>query len=236
MKATFFALATMAATAFAAPAPAASTAPTTDVSGAIEELTDLLNTDIGLGQIVDGATSTPTKRANDIKSGADLNKLLEGVIGSIKGNTGSINSTMTKVQDGSISKDDATTDALAQLKDMHFKLTDILTKILGAAGLDVASGDIDRTLTLVVALLSEVLFTVKSLVTILGIRAQLVSILHSVFGLLGNILTGLVGLLAGLLPGLVAALTPLLAGLGNGVLAPLLTGVAGLLASLALGL
>lgn len=133
-----------------------------------------------------------------------------------------------------MNKEDAEADVTKQLQDMHFKLTDILTKVLGSAGLNVANGDVDKVLNLVVVLVSEVLFTVKSLVTILGLRPQLVTLLHSVFNIVAGLLKVLIGLLAGLLPGLVAALSPLLAGLGNGLLVPLLTPIVGLLAGLSL--
>jgi hypothetical protein len=142
--------------------------------------------------------------------------------------------TLAKVQDGTLSKEDAETDVSKQLQGVHFKLTDLLTKLLGAAGLDIIDGDVDKVLSLVVVLVSEVLFTVKSLLTILGLRPQLASLLHSVLNIVAGLLKVLIGLLTGLLPGLVAALSPLLAGLGNGLLVPLLTPVVGLLAGLSL--
>lgn len=230
MKAAFFSLATLAFTAFAAPS---TPAPRDAVSDAVHELEDLLLGDLGLGEIVDGATKSPVKRG--IESGADLISVLESGLSGLKENTANINSTISQVQDGSMTKDAAADAAADELKDIQFKLSDILQKILNAAGLNVSKTDLNKVLTLVVALVSELLFTVKTLLTILGIRPQLASILHSVFGLLSNILAGLIGLLGALLPGLIAALTPLLAGLGNGLLAPLLTGVAGLLAGLSLG-
>lgn len=139
---------------------------------------------------------------------------------------------MTQVTNGEQSKDDATNDVVQQLANMHYSLTDVVTQLLDGAGLNVASGDVDRVLNLVVTLLSEVLFTVKSVVTILGLRPQLVSLLHSVFSIVASVLTLLVGLLGGLLPGLVAGLSPILAGLGNGLLAPILTPVVALVAGL----
>ena len=185
MKAAFLSLATLAFTAFAAPS---APAPRDAVSDAVHELEDLLVSDLGLGKIVDGATQTPTKRG--IESPDDLISVLESVLSGLKENTGSINSTLSMVQDGSMSKDDAADAAAGELKDIQFKLSDILQKILNAAGLNVSKTDLNKFLTLVVSLVSELLFTVKTLLTILGIRPQLASILHSVFGLLQNILAG----------------------------------------------
>lgn len=132
-----------------------------------------------------------------------------------------------------MTKAEGTESAMAAIGNMHFKLTDVVTKLTAAAGIPVAGADVDKVLNLVVALLAEVLFTVKTLVTILGLRPQLVSLLHSVFGLLANIITLVLGLVTGLLPGLVAGLSPLLAALGNGLLAPLLTPIVALVAGLA---
>lgn len=91
----------------------------------------------------------------------------------------------------------------------------------------------DRVLALVNILLEELLATVKYLVTVLGLRAPLVSLLHAVFTLVANLLSVLVRLLAGLLPALLGGLTPLLSALGNGLLAPILGPVVDLVNSLA---
>ena len=231
MKFSLVAIATMATAVMAAP----QTMRRDEVSDSIQQLTDLVfgtgDQDLGVGEIVNGITS-PGKRAEAIHDVSGLQNVLDNGLSTIQENTGAINSTLAQVKSGEISKDQAVKDVAPQLQAMHFKLTDILKQILDAAGINANPADLDRTLTLVTALLSEVLFTVKSLVTILGIRPQLASILHSLLGLVSNILTGLIALLGGLLPGLVTGLAPLLAGLGNGVLAPLLTGVAGLLAGL----
>lgn len=235
MKFSFVALAAMATSAFAAPAVTPIGNPA-DLTDSINQLTQLAFGDLGLGQVVDGATGNPTsviKRADPITDAQGLISMLTSGLANVKQVTGALNGTMSQVQSGDLSKTDATKQAASQLMDMHFKLTDILKQILDSAGLNVSGTDLDKVLTLVVALVAEVLFTVKTLLTVLGIRPQLASILHSVFGLLANILTALIGLVAALVPGLIAGLSPLLAGLGNGVLAPLLTVVAGLLAGLA---
>lgn len=237
MKFSFVAIAAMATSAFAAPASITTPLTSTgDLTQSVNQLTQLAFGGLGVSQIVDGATGTATglaKRADPITDAQGLISMLTSGLANVKQATGALNQTVSQVQSGDLSQVDATKQAAAQLQDMHFKLADILKQILGAAGLDVSATDLDTVLSLVVALVAEVLFTVKALLTILGIRPQLASILHSVFGLLSNILAALVSLLAGLLPGLVAALTPLLVSLGNGILAPLLTVVAGLLAGLA---
>ncbi|KAI0192950.1 hypothetical protein EV127DRAFT_406374 [Xylaria flabelliformis] len=224
MKATFFAIAAFAATAFAAPAGG--------VAGAVQTVDDVVSTDLGIEQITNriGAGSSVKRSVTD---SAGLIEALEGLFSGIQTNTGAINNTIANFQNGKISKQEAQTAASTQVADMKFKLTTIVTDLTGAAGLNVSEGDVNKVLNLVVVLLTEVLSTVKALVTILGITPQLTVLLKAVFGIVSNLLVVLIGLLAGLLPGLVAALSPLLAGLGNGLLAPLLTPIVALLAALA---
>ncbi|KAI1736021.1 hypothetical protein F4680DRAFT_452472 [Xylaria scruposa] len=219
MKATFFAIAAFAATAFAAPAGG--------VAGAVQTVDDVVSTDLGIEQITDRIG------ARSITDSAGLIGALEGLFTGIQTNTGAINNTVANFQNGKISKQEAQTAASTQIADMKFKLATIVTELTGAAGLNVSEGDVNKVLNLVVVLLTEVLSTVKALVTILGITPQLTVLLKAVFGIVSNLLVVLIGLLAGLLPGLVAALSPLLAGLGNGLLAPLLTPIVALLAALA---
>lgn len=84
MKATFFALATLAASAFAAPAKVARDDGITDV---IPEATEILDV-AGVNQILEGVSAGPLKR--DITSGLDVIQLLESLVGSVKGQTGAI--------------------------------------------------------------------------------------------------------------------------------------------------
>ncbi|KAI0548957.1 hypothetical protein F4679DRAFT_548436 [Xylaria curta] len=219
MKATFFAIAAFAATAFAAPAGG--------VAGAVQTVDDVVSTDLGIEQITDRIG------ARSVTDSAGLIEALEGLFTGIQTNTAILDNTVANFQNGKISKQEAQTAASTQVADMKFKLATIVTDLTGAAGLNVSEGDVNKVLNLVVILLTEVLSTVKALVTILGITPQLTVLLKAVFGIVSNLLVVLIGLLAGLLPGLVAALSPLLAGLGNGLLAPLLTPIVALLAALA---
>ncbi|KAK2594318.1 hypothetical protein QQS21_007963 [Conoideocrella luteorostrata] len=229
MKTTFFYLATLAASAFAAPTVNVVARPVGVIDDAVNIVDDVVANDLSVGQVVDGIVS---KR--EIVSSGELIQLLTGAIKTVKGQTGAINGTLAKVQDGTLNEDDASNNVSKQLQDMHFKLTEVLTKVLGSTGLSVVDGDVDKVLDLVVVLVSEVLCTVKLLLTILGLRSQIASLLHSVFSIVAGLLKVLIGLVTGLLPGLVAALSPLLAGIGSGLLAPLLTPVVGLLAGLSL--
>ncbi|KAJ6442738.1 hypothetical protein O9K51_03913 [Purpureocillium lavendulum] len=237
MKATFISIAALAATAIAAPfrPQARQLGDISPVNDAVDIVDGTVVEDLGVGEIVD---SVVDKRVADIANVAeianvaDIITLVTSLTEGVTSHTGAINKTLAAVQGGEITKDDAAKQVAEQLQGVHFKLTDVVTKLLGAGGLNVADGDVDKVLVLVIALVSEVLATVKALVTILGIRAELISVLHSVFNIVSSLLATLVGLLAGLLPGLVGALSPLLAGLGNGLLAPLLAPVVGLLAAL----
>ncbi|KAI1357687.1 hypothetical protein F5Y08DRAFT_323684 [Xylaria arbuscula] len=221
MKAAFFTIAAFVATAFAAPA---------GVSDAVHKVDDIVSTDLGVQQITDSLSSS-SKRS--ITNSGDVVEALEGLFSGIQTKTGALNSTVAGFQNGKLTKQEAQTAAIGDVEDIHFKLSEIVTDLTGAAGLVVAEGDVDKVLNLVVVLLAEVLATVKTLVTILGISPQLTVALKAVFGIVANLLVVLIGLLAGLLPGLVAALSPLLAALGNGLLAPLLTPIVALLAALA---
>ncbi|KAI0973535.1 hypothetical protein F4678DRAFT_459018 [Xylaria arbuscula] len=223
MKATFFAIAAFAATAFAAPSGG--------VTGAVQTIDNVVSTDLGVEQITK-AISGDSKKSTITDSGS-LVEALEGLFSGIQTNTGALNQTIASFQKGKISNVEAQNAASTQIGDIKFKLAKIVTDLTGAAGLKVSEGDVNKVLNLVVALLTEVLSTVKALVTILGITPQLTILLKSVFGIVSNLLVLLIGLLAGLLPGLVAALSPLLAALGNGLLAPLLTPIVALLAALA---
>ncbi|KAI1295311.1 hypothetical protein F5Y03DRAFT_399290 [Xylaria venustula] len=223
MRATFFAIAAFAATAFAAPAGG--------VADAVQTIDNVVSTDVGVEQITN-RISGDSKKSTITDSGS-LVELLEGLFSGIQTNTGALNETIASFQKGKISKEEAQNAASTQIGDIKFKLAKIVTDLTGAAGLKVSEGDVNKVLNLVVVLLTEVLSTVKALVTILGITPQLTVLLKSVFGIVSNLLVVLIGLLAGLLPGLVAALSPLLAALGNGLLAPLLTPIVALLAALA---
>ncbi|KAI0203193.1 hypothetical protein F4808DRAFT_458409 [Astrocystis sublimbata] len=224
MKACFFAIAAFAATAFAAPAGG--------VAGALHTVDDVVSNDLGVKQITD-SISSGSKKTSSVTDSAGLIEALEGLFSGVQTNTGAMNATIASFQNGKISKKEAQTAVSKQATNMKFKLSEIVSDLTGAAGLTVAKGDVDKVLNLVVVLLTEVLSTVKAIVTILGITPQLTLLLKSVFGIVANLLVVLIGLLAGLLPGLVAALSPLLAGLGSGLLAPLLTPIVALVAALA---
>lgn len=142
-------------------------------------------------------------------------------------------STMSKVQSGEMEKAEGDAQVVDLIEGINLDLTEIVTSLTGQAGIPVSATDVDRVLVLVDILVKELLVTVNTIVTVLGLRPQLISLLHSVFTLVANILTILIGLLGGLLPGLVGGLSPLLAGLGNGVLAPILTPVVALVAGIA---
>lgn len=216
MKATFFYLATLAASVFAVP--------TQVTHGAISEANGIVS-GLGLGKVANGVAAPIEKRAGyDIVSG------LGGALGKVQTQTGYINGTLIKVQDGKMSKEAGEADVTRRLQGLLLVLTGLVAELLSAAGVDIKEGDLAKVVNLVVALLSEILFTVKSLLTVLGLRPAIASLLSSIINLVVGLLRVLVGLLAGLLPALVAALTPILAIVGDGVLGPLLTPITAALA------
>ncbi|KAM0232061.1 hypothetical protein ACHAPO_008095 [Fusarium lateritium] len=240
MKATFFSLFALAASAIASPvAQPAGVNPTPDtqeVRGAVQNLENILKI-AGVDQIVDESTkgsASPIKR--DVSSPAELLSVLQSGASNIKSKTSGFSGIADKVKAGDLTKSEGADKAIPGLEGVNFELTQIVTKLTGAAGLPVADGDVDKVLNLVVVLVSEVLTAIKTIVTVTGLQPQLISVLHSVFQILAKVLTLVIGLVGAILPGLIAALSPLLAGLGTGVLAPLLTPVVALLAGLGAGI
>ncbi|KAM0306755.1 hypothetical protein HYE67_002769 [Fusarium culmorum] len=238
MKATFFSIFALAASAIASPvAQPAGVNPTPDtqeVRGAVASLENILKT-VGVNQVVDEATKGSASK-RDISSPAQLLSVLQSGASNIKSKTSGFSGIADKVKAGDLTKSEGADKAIPGLEGVNFELTQIVTKLTGAAGLPVADGDVDKVLNLVVVLVSEVLAAVKTIVTVTGLQPQLISVLHSVFQILAKVLVLVIGLVGAILPGLIAALSPLLAGLGTGVLAPLLTPVVALLAGLGAGI
>ncbi|KAJ4124274.1 hypothetical protein NW768_009633 [Fusarium equiseti] len=238
MKAAFFSLFALATAAIASPVPQAvnPTPDTAEVKSAVDSLNKILEI-AGVEEIVDKSTkgsASPIKR--DITDITQLLSVLQSGASGIKDKTSGFEGIADKVSAGDLTKAEGAEKAIPGLEGVNFELTNIVTKLTGAAGLPVANGDVDKVLNLVVILVTEVLTAVKTIVTVTGLQPQLISVLHSVFQILAKVLTLVIGLVAGLLPGLIAALSPLLAGLGTGVLAPLLTPVVALLAGLGAGI
>ncbi|KAF5019374.1 hypothetical protein F66182_8624 [Fusarium sp. NRRL 66182] len=234
MKAAFFSVFALAMSAIASPVPQAGNPARSveQVNGAVNNAENMV-AELGVNQIVHEATKSPVKRQAGISNAQQLIASLQDAVGGVNDRTTGINAIVNKVNAGELTKDAGADQAVPEFKAVNFELTQLVTKLTGAAGLNVAEADVDIVLNLVVVLVSQVLTTVKTVVTVVGLRPQLISILHSVFQILAKVLTLVIGLVAALVPGLVAALTPLLAGLGNGVLAPIVTPVAALLAGLA---
>ncbi|KAI8715844.1 hypothetical protein NCS52_01093000 [Fusarium sp. LHS14.1] len=228
MKATFFSVFALAISAIASPVPQVNGA-VGQVNGVVKSTTDIVTKKVGVKQIVDEATSV--KRA--IADPQVLITTIKTTVHKVNGQTTGINAIVEKVKSGALTKDAAATQAIPMFEAVHFELTEVVTKLTGAAGLDVPDVDVDTILSLVVVLVSDVLTTVKTLITEIGLRPQLISILHSVFTILAKVLTLVIGIVGAIVPGLIAALTPLLAGLGNAVLAPVLTPITGFLAGIA---
>jgi len=185
------------------------------------------------GLPLDGAVSNVGEVKEKITSSEGVITLVSGVVDKVKGQSDLIEVVLSKFKAGEIEKADADAQVIDLVEGIQIDITEIVTSLTASVGIPVADGDVDRVLVLVEVLVKQLTTTVKSIVTILGLRPQLTSLLHSVFTLVANVLTLLIGLLTGLLPGLVAGLAPLLAGLGNGVLAPILTPVVALVAGIA---
>lgn len=167
-----------------------------------------------------------------VQSCEEVIALLEEHVEKMEGHTGSIDETLDKFDSGDISEEDANSELAEILEDLKADLVAIVTALTGAAGLDVADGQLDKVLGLLNTLLTLLLGAVERIVDSLGLGDILSAILKIVFGLLAKILGLLIGLLHGLLPGLLEILTGLLSGLTGGLLKPLLEPVLGLVTGL----
>lgn len=129
--------------------------------------------------------------------------------------------------------EDEASSALEEILDgLKNDLTEIVTALTDAAGIDVEDGQLEKVLDLVNTLLTLLLGAVERIVNTLGLGDILSAILKIVFGLVSKILVLLIGLLGGILPGLVEILDGLLNGLTGGLLEPILAPVFGLLKGL----
>ncbi len=145
--------------------------------------------------------------------------------------------TLADVKSGAVSKDEASAQVAVQLDAIQLKLSDILQDILGSVGVDVDGANLDHLLGGTTELLSEVLYTIKGAVNILGLSKALSKIVNGIVGTLGDlvqVLGNVVGkVLPNLLPTLVKTLRGLVDGLRQGLLSPLLRGLADVLNGLA---
>jgi hypothetical protein len=235
MKAVFFSVLALATTALASPIKARNITDVVKTVGTAVETVPVVG-DVVAG-VVDGV-KLPVKRA-DLPLPVDANSLiafLTGAADSVKTPTAAIQTILDQVTSGAITPDAGEELASPQIQAIELELSQIVEDLTTAAGIDVPAEQVDVVLDLVVLLVGQLLTNVRAIVTILGLRPQLIVLLNSVFVLLAKILVLLNGIVLGLLPGLVAALSPLLAGLGNGLLAPIVTPVVALVAALAAGL
>jgi len=202
-------------------APFQSTPKARDVESSVKSL----ERSTGLEVAARGPSSVEMaeKRQGSITDLTSLLGALQGAQSGSAGPLGNLQDIISGVSAGGMTPDAGAAAAQPQLEEIETVLQNLVLQLTDAAGLSVRPSDLSTVVTLVNTLLSQVLVTVNSLVTVLGLKPQLNSLLASVLGLVSKVLVLLIGLLSGLLPGLVAGLSPLLAGLGTGLLAPLLT-------------
>ncbi|KAI5456886.1 hypothetical protein BGZ63DRAFT_434111 [Mariannaea sp. PMI_226] len=172
------------------------------------------------------------KRA-DINNAQDLIDTLQDALDAVEADRDDIENILDQVQNGDITKDEASKEVLPELNDLLDILTNLVTSLTGAAGINLSDADEKTVQNLLVTIATQVTTIVKELVPIIGLKAQLRTIVRSVFQALAEVLTFGIRLVGAVVPGLVAALSPLVVGLSNALVAPLLTLIAGLLAGLA---
>ncbi len=128
-----------------------------------------------------------------------------------------------------------------QFELVNIKLSVILETILGSVGLDVDGANLDKLLGGTTELFSEVLYTVKGVITTLGLTKTLSAAVNAIVCVLGD-LTKALGVILGkvlpnLLPTLVNTLKTLVqklrTGLLSGLLSPVLRDLASILDGLA---
>ncbi|KAJ4323730.1 hypothetical protein N0V84_004205 [Fusarium piperis] len=231
MKVTFFSVFALALSAIASPVPQVNKAVGSvgQVKDVVKSATDIFTKKVGARQVADEATAS--KRA--ITDPQVLITTLKTAVHKVNGQTTGIYAIVEKVKTGAITKEAAANQVVPLFKAVHVELTVVVTKLTGAVGINVAGVDVDTVLHLVVALVSGVLTTVKTVVDVIGLQPQLIAILQSVIQIVANVLTLVIGLVSAIVPGLIAALTPILSGV-NALLAPILTPVTIFLAGISI--
>ncbi|KAK7422505.1 hypothetical protein QQX98_001517 [Neonectria punicea] len=225
MKATFFTtVAAMAMSAFAAP---------------------LLGTDKALN-LVGGAKDTVVKTTEGVAPIPDLPEvpvvsgvlggvvkrepidvgglitLLTGIVEKVTEQSSALETIVSQVKSGELTKVAGADAAVPEFEAIHATISEVVTKLTGVVGLSVPDVDVDSILKLVVSLVTVTVASVKNIVAVTGLRPQLISVIHSVFSILGSLLVLVTGLVAKIIPGLLSAIGPILDGVVNGVLAPVL--------------
>ncbi|KAK7426879.1 hypothetical protein QQZ08_006625 [Neonectria magnoliae] len=221
MKATFFTtVAAMAMSAFAAP---------------------LLGTDKALN-IVGGAKDTVVKTTEGVApiphlpevpvvngvvkrepiDVGGLISLLTGIVEKVTEQSSALEIIVSQVKSGELTKVAGADAAVPQFEAIHATISEVVTKLTGVVGLRVPDVDVDSILKLVVSLVTVTVASVRNIVAVTGLRPQLISVIHSVFSILGSLLVLVTGLVAKIIPGLLSAIGPILDGVVHGVLAPVL--------------
>ncbi|KAF4125514.1 hypothetical protein GMORB2_4354 [Geosmithia morbida] len=174
------------------------------------------------------------EQVNGLVSGGDLVTLLEGALNSIQGHTGAINSTLSQVNSNAISQEDGSSQLAAPIDGLKSDLTKLVSGLNAnpTSGITASQDEVTQVVSLVKALLVELVNTAKSIASAPGQAAPLTALLDSVFALLASILSTLVGLLDVVASPLVDLLTSIVPSLKDGDILPLVSPVLGLITSL----
>lgn len=149
--------------------------------------------------------------------------------------------TITAFKSGHLSKDEASTQVAHQFELVNIQLSVVLETILGSVGLDVDGANLDKLLGGTTELFSEVLCTVKGVITTLGLSKTLSAVVDAIVCVLGDLTKALGDVLGKVLPELLPTLVTTLknlvqklrTGLLSGLLSPALRDLASILDGLA---
>jgi phage-related protein len=235
MKSTFFSVAAMVASAFAAPLQLGGKDVVSGVLHEVDSVTKVADVASANG-LVGGVTQVlPVKRellkaggkaGNKIVDSAGLVTILTTSVSSVTAETKIIDELTAKVKSGDITVEEAEKESLVHLTKVKVVLTDIVDNLTGTIHIKVLSGDVDTILSLVIELVTVLFTSVNALVTVLGLTPLLNALLQTVFSLLATVLTLVTGLVSTLVPAVLAALAPILSTV-TGILGPVLTPILG---------
>jgi hypothetical protein len=173
-------------------------------------------------EIVKALPAVRDVASRDIKE-LNVVTVIEETFVKVKEHTKIIRVTLEKVDKDATNVKDASKIIYEQVSELKVVLVDTVKVVTNDAALPLVEVEAERLIAVVKTLVEEILTTVVNLVKTLGLRANLVTLLHEVFVLLADLLSLLADISADLVPGIVNLLNTLLSGLQDDVLVPVAT-------------
>ncbi|KAH6887028.1 hypothetical protein B0T10DRAFT_607824 [Thelonectria olida] len=215
MKATFFSVLALAASAFAAPATNQPMA--RDVVDTVE---------------VRDVTNDAFFEKRTISSGPDVINCFEPAVSDCQTHYTKISNICDKVKAGTITKTEGASQCVTEFTSIKVILTSVVTQLTGVGALNPSSADCTSILNLVVQLCSNLLVSIKLVINVCGLTSALSVILNAVIVLLCQIISLIIVIVVAIKASLISALGSLCVGLNVGVIATVCGPLLSLYASL----